>query len=144
VLDDFFIGPVGKSRASDGEVGMADLFGLAEQRLAYIDQRQRVVAQNIANADTPDYQPRDLMSFDKLLRSQPVVPSVTNPLHLTGPVQNASLVRDVPVERAVDGNAVSVEGQLTKIADDETNASLVGNLWKTYMGMYMTALGKSG
>jgi flagellar basal-body rod protein FlgB len=123
---------------------MADLFGLAEQRLAYIDQRQRLVAQNIANADTPDYQPRDLVSFDKLLRLQPVVPSVTDAMHLAGLVQNASLVREVPVERAVDGNAVSTEGQLTKIAEDETNAALVGNLWKTYMGMYMTALGKSG
>jgi flagellar basal-body rod protein FlgB len=123
---------------------MADLFALAEQRLAYIDQRQRVVAQNIANADTPDYRPRDLLSFDKLLRAQPVAPAVTSAMHMTGLVQQASLTREVPSERALDGNAVNVEGQLTKVAEDETNASLVGNLWKTYMGMYMTALGKSG
>jgi hypothetical protein len=33
---------------------------------------------------------------------------------------------------------------LTKVADDETTAALTGNLWKTYMGMYLTALGRGG
>jgi flagellar basal body rod protein FlgB len=60
---------------------------------------------------------------------------------LQGSVQLASLTRELPSERAPDGNAVSVEGELTKVAQNETNAGLVGNLWKTYMGMYMTALG---
>jgi flagellar basal-body rod protein FlgB len=123
---------------------MADIFALAEQRLAWIDQRQRVVAQNIANADTPDYQPRDLAPFAQMLRDQTVAPAQTNPLHMAGTVELASAKREVPAQRAVDGNAVDVEGQLTKVADDETNAALVGNLWKTYMGMYMTALGRSG
>jgi flagellar basal-body rod protein FlgB len=49
----------------------------------------------------------------------------------------------LPAERAPDGNAVSVETELTKVADDETNAALVGNLWKSYMGMYLNALGRS-
>ena len=47
-------------------------------------------------------------------------------------------------ERAPDGNAVSLEGEMTKVAQDDTSQALVGNLWKTYMGMFMTALGKSG
>jgi flagellar basal-body rod protein FlgB len=123
---------------------MADLFAMAEQRLEWIDQRQRVLAQNIANADTPNYQPRDLKPFDELVRDQPVAPAMTNSMHLQGPVQLASLTRDVPAERAPDGNAVSVEGQLTKVAQDETNSAMVGNLWKTYMSMYMTALGHGG
>jgi len=120
---------------------MADLFALAEQRLEWIDQRQRVVSQNIANADTPDYTARDLKPFDQLVRQQSISPTVTNSLHMQGSVQLASLTRELPSERAPDGNAVSVEGELTKVAQNETNAGLVGNLWKTYMGMYMTALG---
>jgi len=124
---------------------MADLFALAEQRLEWIDQRQRVVSQNIANADTPDYTARDVKPFDQLVQQQSMSPMVTNSLHmegtLQGSVQLASLTRELPSERAPDGNAVSVEGELTKVAQNETNAGLVGNLWKTYMGMYMTALG---
>jgi len=127
-----------------GGFNMADLFALAEQRLEWIDQRQRVVAQNIANVDTPDFQARDLTPFDQLVRNQPVAPALTNPLHMAGRLELASLKRETPAERSPDGNGVGLEGQLTKVAQDETNAALVGNLWKSYMGMYMTALGHGG
>jgi flagellar basal body rod protein FlgB len=46
------------------------------------------------------------------------------------------------MERAPDGNTVSVEDELTHVADNETQQGLVGNIWKTYMGMFMTVLGK--
>jgi flagellar basal-body rod protein FlgB len=86
-----------------------------------------------------------LKPFDQLVRQQSMSPMVTNEFHmqgtLQGSVQLASLTRELPSERAPDGNAVSVESELTKVAQNETNAGLVGNLWKTYMGMYMTALG---
>ena len=121
-----------------------DLFGLAEQRLSWIDQRQRVLAQNIANADTPAYQARDVAPFEKMLGMAPVSPTLTNPLHLRGQVTDVALKRVVPTEKAPDGNEVGVERELTKVAQDETDSALVGNLWKTYMGMYMTALGRSG
>jgi flagellar basal-body rod protein FlgB len=110
----------------------------------YIDQRQRVLAQNIANADTPSYQARDLSPFEKLLHAQPVTPVLTNPAHLSGTTDNAALVTQPVSERAADGNTVNIETQLTKVADDETSAAMVGNLWKTTMGMYLTALGRSG
>ena len=35
------------------------LFDLAERRLAWTDQRQEVLAQNIANVNTPDWQAKD-------------------------------------------------------------------------------------
>ena len=121
-----------------------DLFALAERRLEWIDQRQHVLAQNIANADTPDYRARDLTPFEKMLNIAPVVPSLTNPAHLAGLLDLASVTRGIPTEKAPDGNAVNVEGELTKVAQDETNNALVGNLWKSYMGLYMSALGHGG
>ena len=120
----------------------ADIFALAEQKLAWIDQRQRVLAQNIANADTPSYRARDLSPFEKLLGTAPVTPTVTNPMHLAGLVSEASLVIATSSETAPDGNAVNVENELTKVAGDENDSALVGNLWKSYMGLYLNALGK--
>jgi flagellar basal-body rod protein FlgB len=120
---------------------MPDVFAFAERRLEYIDQRQQIVAQNIANADTPDYQPHDLKSFASLLTARAITPTQTDPMHLQGKITQASFTRELPNERAPDGNAVNLEGELTKVAQNETNAALVGNLWKSYMGMYMTALG---
>jgi flagellar basal-body rod protein FlgB len=122
----------------------ADVFALAEARLGWIGQRQALLAQNIANADTPGYRARDLTPFAAVLAGQELAPTVTQPNHLSGRGLLASYARTVPRERAPDGNEVNVEDELTKVADGETNAGLVGNLWKTYMGMYMTALGRSG
>jgi flagellar basal-body rod protein FlgB len=121
----------------------SDIFDLAERRLEWIDQRQLVLSQNIANADTPEYQARDLSPFEKLLARAPITPTLTNKLHMEGHVQEASLTQTLPAERAPDGNAVNVETELTKVADDETNSALVGNLWKSYMGLYLNALGRS-
>jgi flagellar basal-body rod protein FlgB len=121
--------------------GGAGIFTLAERKLEWIDQRQRILAQNIANADTPDYQPRDLAPFESHLRRLTVIPARTNPLHLAGFTQGVPGADVVAAEHAPDGNAVNLEDQMTKVADDENSQALAGNLWKSYMGMFMTALG---
>jgi flagellar basal-body rod protein FlgB len=117
------------------------LFALAEQKLAWIDARQRVLAQNVANADTPGYRARDVAPFASWLGRTDLSPVRTNPLHLAGFSAGSSASVQPVSERAPDGNAVGLEEQMTKIADDEGAQALVGNLWKSYMGMFMTALG---
>lgn len=123
---------------------MADLaiFDLAQQRLGWLDARQQVTSQNIANADTPAYVARDIVPFDSYLAHTTITPARTSPLHLAS-YESPILSAKIPItEIAPDGNSVNVEDQLTKVADNETQQGLVGNLWKTYMGMFMTALGK--
>ena len=39
------------------------LFGMLKSRLGYLSDRQKLIAQNVANADTPGYQPRDLKAY---------------------------------------------------------------------------------
>ena len=119
------------------------LFDLAEKRMAWVDQRQALLAQNIANANTPHYQARDATPFAQALAQ--VAPEMvrTNAMHLTGPV--GKLGRDArqrAQERGIDGNAVSMEEQLTKVADTEGTHALVTNLYHKYMGLFRTALGK--
>ena len=63
------------------------LFDLAERRLAWADQRQAVLAENIANVNTPGYKPRDLRSFAATLdNASAVTPVRTQPNHLAGTV----------------------------------------------------------
>jgi flagellar basal-body rod protein FlgB len=119
-----------------------ELFALAEQRLGWLDARQRITAQNIANSDTPAFVPRDVVPFETYLKPTDVTPQLTNPLHLAGLTRNLGSTPVKPDERAPDGNAVSIEDELTRVADNEAQEELVGNIWKTYMGMFMTALGK--
>ncbi|MBV8398073.1 MAG: flagellar basal body rod protein FlgB [Acetobacteraceae bacterium] len=122
------------------------LFALAERRLAWLDKRQEVLAQNIANSDTPGFQARDLAPFGAALARANVAPLVqTQPNHLPG-TQGGVLRQSVaerPKERAPDGNAVSVEDELMKVADTETSQELVTNLYTKYLGLFRVALGRS-
>lgn len=120
------------------------LFRLAEERMAWLDRRQSVLAQNVANADTPGYQPRDLRSFaDTLARTAPDL-ARTSPSHL-GPSPNSTLglLQSRPQERAPDGNAVGLEQQLVKVADTGTAQELATTLHRKYAGLFRLALGRT-
>ncbi len=119
------------------------IFGLAERRLGWIDQRQALLAQNIANANTPGYVAKDLQPFAQTLASALPQLAVSNPAHLsTTAVTGRTDPRIRPAERAPDGNAVSLDEQLTKVADTEGAQTLVTNLYHTYLGLFRTVIGK--
>jgi flagellar basal-body rod protein FlgB len=123
------------------------LFDLAEKRLTWMAQRQTVLAANIANVNTPGFQARDVQSFaDVLAGSGTLAPVQTQPAHLSGtmPAGLASVAKQPLKARALDGNAVALDEQLTKVADTETSQSLVTAIWKKYVGLFNTALGRSG
>ncbi len=116
------------------------LFRLAEQRLAWVDQRQQLLAQNVANANTPGFQPHDVASFAGSL-SQATL-AQTSPLHIAAAGHAAASALARPTGRAPGGNGVSIEDELGKVADTAGIQQLVINLEHSYMGMFRTAIGK--
>lgn len=134
------------------QIGVMDpsqigLFDLAAKRLAWTAQRQGVLAANIANVNTPAFQARDIQSFDRILSGTGAIePARTQPNHLAGTAAGglSSLLIDPAKARALDGNTVALDQQLTKVADTETTQALVTTIWKKYMGMFSMALGRSG
>ena len=120
------------------------LFALADRRLAWLDQRQQVLAQNIANADTPGYTARGLAPFARLLEGAGAAPAlaVTEPGHIPGRENGAAGQSPRPAARAPDGNAVSLQQELVKMADNDANHALVTNLYRKYLGLFRTAIGK--
>jgi flagellar basal-body rod protein FlgB len=126
------------------DAGQTDLLGLAANRLNWLDDRQKVLARNIANSDTPNFTPRDEMSFDKTLAAQGGGLAIlqTDSMHLSGTVSTGNTVAMKPRQRSIDGNAVALDEQLTKVADTDTQQRLVTNLYSKYMGMFATAIGK--
>jgi flagellar basal-body rod protein FlgB len=121
-----------------------NLLDLAEQRMAWADERQAVLAQNIANANTPGYKPHDVQPFaDALASVGSVAPARTDPNHLAGTLsaKTAGEVLDRTHLASPDGNAVALDEQLVKVADTETTHQLVTSIYKTYLGMLRTAAG---
>ncbi len=115
---------------------------LAERRIAWLEERQRVLAQNIANADTPGYQPRDLDDFGKRLAGAFGL-TRTSELHLaSGGAARARPDRAKP-DRAPNGNAVSLDREAMKVADTDSAHALATGLYRRWIGLFRTALGRS-
>ena len=118
------------------------LFSLAERRLAWADQREAVLAQNIANASTPNFQPSDLPSFASTLDSfGRLALTRTQPNDLPGTAGDASSAAVESNAHGPDGNGVSLDTELMKVADTQTTQSLVTSIYKKYMTMFSEALG---
>jgi flagellar basal-body rod protein FlgB len=107
-------------------VGIADLplLGQIRGRLSWLDERQRVIAQNVANADTPGYVGRDLdapADFAAAMRQggRGVQMVRTSAMHIAPPGQPARFdsVSAPDSETTLDGNAVVVEEQMLKMAE---------------------------
>ncbi len=117
-------------------------FDLAESRMSYLDRRSAVLADNVANADTPGWRSRDLKPFSATLAQAGVAPVLTNPMHLPGTSANDPALQVLTGERSPDGNSVQLDVELKKVADTDTAHMLVSDLWKKYLGMFSLALGK--
>ncbi|MGG5812588.1 flagellar basal body rod protein FlgB [Falsiroseomonas sp. CW058] len=116
---------------------------LAERRLAWLEQRQRVLAQNIANADTPGYQPRDATPFARVLAGAQPELARTSPRHLDTP-GGSRTKRDRAAETAPDGNAVSLDREALKVAETDQAHALALSLHRRWAAMFRTALGRNG
>jgi flagellar basal-body rod protein FlgB len=120
--------------------------------MSWLSQRQAVLSQNIANADTPDYRPKDLRAADftrlvEGLARQPdrLAMAQTARAHLNGTpvawVGLAARAQPSVYEVAPDGNAVVLEEQALKAAQTALDYQLTSNLYRKYLGMVRIALG---
>ena len=126
------------------DAGRTNLFDLAEQRLAWTDRRQALLAQNIANAATPGYVAKDIVPFAQTLaRAGGDTLVRTRPNHLAGSSAPLADSQAQPRQRSPDGNAVALDEQLTKVADTETTQALVTSIYRKYMTMFGLALGRT-
>lgn len=117
---------------------------LAERRLGWLEQRQRVLAQNIANADTPGYRPQDLAPFAQALGTAAPDLTRTAPAHLDPRGAGGARARGdrAAAEVAPDGNAVSLDREALKIAETDQAHALALALHRRWAAMYRAALGR--
>jgi flagellar basal-body rod protein FlgB len=127
------------------------LIGLATKRMSWLARRQEVLAQNVANADTPGYVPTDLKAqrFRRMLT--PEAPHVT----MVRASEGESLAGTVPLkkfrdakerdpyEEAPSGNAVVLEEQLVKVNQTQTDYSLASTIYRKQIALLKMAIGRS-
>ena len=132
------------------DFGRFGLFPLFAQRLDYLDQRQVVLAENIANADTPNYQARDLRPFAEHLAARApgrLTLAATDAAHLSGTRGPAAAgVGPSPggYEATPSGNTVDLEHQMIEMSRTSADHQLALNLYRKHVAMIRSALGRAG
>lgn len=122
------------------DVSQAPFFALLRGQLQHLGARQRVVAENIANATTPGYVPRDTdeKAFAKALMNSTsggVTIARTNPGHIGGSGDSmfAKIIKAPDSETTIDGNAVVLEEQMMRAAETRMN-------YETSLALYQKGL----
>ena len=131
------------------ELDKLSLFSVVKRRLAWLGHRQEVLAQNIANSDTPRYQARDLKAFKfkDLLKNQSstIRMAATAASHMTGSPRRAVDFKVEterrPFETSPNGNSVVLEEQMAKISETGISHRLTTQLYKKHLSMLRMAIG---
>jgi len=128
------------------------ILSMLRNRLEWTQARQRVLAENVANSDTPNYHARDLVmpkfGDDAFGAPAPVLPVAlarTQPGHLGGATMSGSSVyaeAKVNYEQRPTGNAVNLEEEMMKVAANQMDYQAATALYTRSLNLLKTALGK--
>jgi flagellar basal-body rod protein FlgB len=135
------------------DIGQIPLFSALSKRMSWLTARQTVLAENVANANTPGYVAKDLkdLSFKSLLAG--TAQGGTGPLRMAAD-QSGHIAPSVPNNPApvvqaangqsLDGNGVSIEEQMMKVSTNAADYSLITTLYKQNVSMIKSVLGGGG
>lgn len=102
-----------------------NVFGLSSQALDVWQRRSEVIASNIANADTPNYQARDV-DFRQVLQQasgstdgSTLAMSAPTPGQIDATTQSADALKyRVPLQPSLDGNTVDAQVEQSAFASN--------------------------
>ena len=119
------------------------LLDMASQQAHWLSTRQAVIADNVANINTPGYVARDVKPFADVLDTTQLELATTSPYHMA---MVASEARDQSLkpgdnwEVTNSGNSVSVEKQMMEAGDVNRAYSLNTSIVKAFHGMLMSSV----
>jgi flagellar basal-body rod protein FlgB len=139
---------------ADMDTGEIPLFSMLRSRMGYLSDRQRVISENVANADTPRYSPHDLkpFSFEAHVKAASagggIAQAVTQPGHMQAPnAKGPSGAKAVTIhdsETTLDGNSVVLEEEMMKLTDSRMNYDAAVSFYQKSVDMLRMALRKPG
>ncbi|PIR37564.1 MAG: flagellar basal body rod protein FlgB [Alphaproteobacteria bacterium CG11_big_fil_rev_8_21_14_0_20_39_49] len=124
-----------------------DILSSLSNKLKYLNQRQSVISHNIANADTPGFKARDLEEFRINSASgsnMGIKLQATAPGHIGGATSVAhfkTIKQDDSYDTSLDGNNVSLEEQMIKMAETDMEYNKVVGIMRQYNGLVRSAIG---
>ncbi len=122
--------------------GGGNLMQALKTRMHWNQTRQKLLAENVANADSPGFRPRDLRapSLDK----GSFTLAQTSPSHM-GPSGQRNGFDGAAARRfevTPSGNAVNLEDEMLKVAQNQGEFQLAASLYSKSLGLMKIAIGK--
>jgi flagellar basal-body rod protein FlgB len=126
------------------------LFSALAEKMKWHQTRQGLLAENVANAQTPGYRGRDLAAFGfaehvRDLGTNTMATAVTAPGHIPamGTDADGFGARTInSFEITPSGNGVTLEDEMMKVAGNQMDYQMVTSLYTRSMRMIRVALGK--
>jgi flagellar basal-body rod protein FlgB len=127
------------------ESNSTGLMGLLTQKMSYLNQRQSVLAENVANASTPNYKARDLtpFTFGDALKQASVGIAVTDPHHIVPASMagvNSKTVKVKGAEVVPTGNSVDMEGQMMEVSKNAVEYQAMTSIYHKMIGLFKIAI----
>ena len=118
-------------------------------RMQWHQERQRVLAENVANSDTPNFKPRDLVD-PKIDLSGANASGGTLPMMRTsgtnispsGAPDSFDQNTKVGFETRPAGNSVNLEDEMLKVSANQMDYAAATSLYIRSLHMLKTAMGK--
>jgi len=120
-------------------------------KMAWHQERQRILSENVSNSDTPNFKPRDLVEpkFDSTGASAGSMGALammrTSTSHIAptgGGGQSFDQNRKVAFQTRPAGNAVSLEDEMLKVSANQMDYAAVTSLYSKSLHLLKTAIGK--
>ncbi len=128
------------------------ILSMLRTRLNWNQERQKVLAENVANSDTPNYRGRELVApkFNEpgMLAAQPVAPvmlATTSGAHIGGTSMSGTMFRTdnkSGYEIRPTGNSVNLEDEMMKVAANQMDYQAATALYSRSLNLLKTAIGK--
>jgi flagellar basal-body rod protein FlgB len=130
------------------------LLAMLKGKLGFVNERQRVISQNVANADTPGYAPSDLKPFTyeqavktPLASASGIATARTNVAHIPGKIGAKTTWRtevQPDSEARLDGNQVVLEDQMIKMSEARLDYDAAIGLYQKSLGILRLAARRPG
>ena len=126
------------------------VFTALTDKMRWHQTRQGLLAENIANAETPGYRGRDLAQYDYADRtasmsSATVTTSATQPMHFSVSSAEGSIFdaqRMANFEITPEGNGVTLEDEMMKVTTNLMDYQAATSLYQKSLKILRTAMGR--
>jgi len=130
------------------DLSQIPLFEALEKRMVWLSDRQAVLAENVANADTPGYVAHDLRQPDfRQILSQTtsqVALVTTEPGHISVSRNLTDIeMKDGEVEESSSGKKTPVEEEMLKVSETTNDYAVMATLYRSNLNLLKTVLGRS-